>query len=266
MKNNDYNNLNFKRVDIYYKILFIGPLKVGKSQIIRRICKESFNENYSQSFGIDFRIQKYHSENIVIQLIEITGKTAISEDIIKEYIIEADCFICVYDITNINSVQELISLVKYYENFIPDDNKEQFWYFVGNKRDNKNRECTDRQEKLFPDVPKKGRTVYNINGKVIIKENIDFIEVSAKDKKDKNIKIMFENAIKQIRERKSNKTEDKIENKNKGRNHKNINNNNNDDNFNSSRKLNDNKSDVIMELEKDENEDDKKPDKKCDIF
>ena len=86
MKNNDYNNLNFKKVDIYYKILFIGPLKVGKSQIIRRICKEDFNENYSPSFGIDFRIQKYHSENLIIQLIELTGKSSISEDIIKNNI------------------------------------------------------------------------------------------------------------------------------------------------------------------------------------
>ena len=265
MKTNEYNNMNFKQVDIYYKILLIGPRKVGKTQILRRICKEDFNENYSPSFGIDFRILKYHSENLVVQLIELAGKAGISSEIIKDYIIESDCFICVYDITNINSVQELISLVKFYENIIPENNKEQFWYFVGNKNDDSRRECTNRQEKLFPDVPKKGRSVFNINGKVIVKENFGFIEISTKN--DKDINIMFKNVIRQINEMRNNKINERNENKNRGRNNRNIN-NNNDDNFDSSRKFNENISENKINSEKDNNNDkeEKKHDKKCEIF
>ena len=131
------------------------------------------------------RLLKYHSENLVVQLIELAGKAGISSEIIKDYIIESDCFICVYDITNINSVQELISLVKFYENIIPENNKEQFWYFVGNKNDDSRRECTNRQEKLFPDVPKKGRSVFNINGKVIVKENFGFTDLRV------SVKLLF---------------------------------------------------------------------------
>ena len=263
MKNNDYNNLNYKRMEIYYKILLIGPRKVGKSQILRRICKENFNENYSPSFGIDFRIQKYYSENLIVQFIELAGKACISDEIIKDYIIESDCFICVYDITNINSVQELISLVKFYENFIPDNNKEQYWYFVGNKCDDKRRECTNRQEKLFPDVPKRGRSVFNINGKVVIKENIGFIEVSAKDNKD--INIMFKNVIKQINERKNTKPDDKNENKTKGRNYRSIN-NINENNYDSSRKFNEDMNENKINNEDINTSEEKKHDKGCVIF
>ena len=43
--------------------------------------------------------------------------------IIKEYIIDTDCFICIYDITNINSVRELSLLVNFCEECIPKDNK-----------------------------------------------------------------------------------------------------------------------------------------------
>ena len=60
---------------------------------------------------------KYYSDNLVIQIIELADKSYSSHDIVKEYIIEADCFICIYDITNINSVRELIDLVKNYEQY-----------------------------------------------------------------------------------------------------------------------------------------------------
>ena len=132
MKTNEYNNMNFKQVDIYYKILLIGPRKVGKTQILRRICKEDFNENYSPSFGIDFRILKYHSENLVVQLIELAGKAGISSEIIKDYIIESDCFICVYDITNMDTFTELNYWFDSTKDII---NEKTVMGIVGNKSD-----------------------------------------------------------------------------------------------------------------------------------
>ena len=269
MNNNGYNKVNFKRIDVYYKILLIGPRRVGKSQILKRICQEGFNENYSPSFGLDFRIQKFYSENLIIQIMEIADRNEIAEEILKEYIIDADCFICIYDITNINSVRELIDLVKYYEGFIPPDNKKQCWYFVGNKSDDKNRECTNRPENLFSYVP------YG---------NIGFIEISAKENKNKSIDTMFRSAIMRIKELRKNSNEDKnkekdkFDYKSKGRNSKNNNTNKfNDDNGNSSRKLNDNNNmddfkylddnfDKMINNKKDKTKDIKEENKKCDIF
>ena len=252
MKNNTYNKQSFKRIDIYYKILLIGPRKVGKTQILKRICKEGFNSNYSPSFGVDFRIQKYYSENLVIQIIELCEKTEISDDILKEYIIEADCFICIYDITNINSVRELSQLVNYCEQFIPSDNKKQCWYFVGNKSDDKNRECTNRPENLFNYVPN---------------NNIGFIEISAKE--DKLVDTMFRNAIMRIGDLRKTKNQDKNDLKGRGRNNRNIKNKDNDENINSAKRLKENENSNGKNLDDNDKKgknDNEVQDKKCEIF
>ena len=252
MKNNAYNKVpSFKRVEIYYKILLIGPRKVGKTQILKRICKEDFNEKYSPSFGVDFRIQKYYSENLVVQIIELSEKNQIASDIIKEYIIEADCFICIYDITNINSVRELSLLVNYCEEFIPNDNKKQCWYFVGNKSDDKNRECTNRPENLFNYVP------YG---------NIGFIEISAKE--NKSVDIMFRNAIMRINDLRKIKGGERNDMRNKGKNHhnRNISPNNNDEIINSEKRLKDIKKENMGNNDKIDKIDEKEENKKCEIF
>ena len=252
MKNNAYNKVpSFKRVEIYYKILLIGPRKVGKTQILKRICKEDFNEKYSPSFGVDFRIQKYYSENLVIQIIELSDRPDISSDILKEYIIEADCFICIYDITNINSVRELSLLVNYCEEFIPNDNKKQCWYFVGNKSDDKNRECTNRPENLFNYVP------YG---------NIGFIEISAKE--NKSVDIMFRNAIMRINDLRKIKGGERNDMRGKGKNHhnRNISPNNNDEIINSEKTLKDIKKENMGNNDKIDKIDEKEENKKCEIF
>lgn len=255
MNNNAFNQQSLKRLDIYYKILLVGPRKVGKTQILKRICKEDFNENYSPSFGLDFRIQKNYSENFVFQIMELSDRTETTSEIIKDLIIEADCFICIYDITNINSVRELSQLVDYYEQFIPSDNKKQCWYFVGNKSDDKNRECTNRPENLFNYVP---------NG------NIGFIEISAKE--NKYIDVMFRNAITRIGELRKSKNLDKNDNRGRRRNNKTVSFSNKVDNVNSDKRFNDSKkdnnenNDDIDNTSKKEKKYESVDNKKCDIF
>ncbi len=252
MKNNVYNKVpSFKRVDIYYKILLIGPRKVGKTQILKRICKEDFNEKYSPSFGVDFRIQKYYSENLVVQIIDLSERNQISSEIIKEYIIDTDCFICIYDITNINSVRELSLLVNFCEECIPKDNKKQCWYFVGNKCDDKNRECTNRPENLFNYVPS---------------GNIGFIEISAKE--NKFVDIMFRNAIMRIADLRKTKPGEKNDMRGKGKNYnnRNVNTNNNDENMNSAKRLKDIKKENIGNNDKTDKIEEKVENKKCEIF
>ena len=56
--------------------------------------------------------------------------------------------------------------------------------------------------------------MFNINGKVIVKENFGFIEISTKN--DKDINIMFKNTIRQINEMRNNKINERNENKNRG--------------------------------------------------
>jgi len=255
MQNNANNRqTSSKKMDIYYKILLIGPRRVGKTQILKRICKEDFNENYSPSLGLDFRIQKYPSENLIVQINELADKTEIAQDVIKEHMIDADCFICIYDITNINSVRELSDLVSYYEQFIPSENKKQCWYFVGNKSDDKNRECSNRPENLFNYTP------YG---------NIGFIEVSAKE--NKYIDSMFRNAIMRIGDLRKVKIEEKTDLRASRKSNKNIV-HIKENNMDSMKRLNNkenngnNNNDNNNNIKKDKTEDIKIENKNCEIF
>ena len=102
MKNN-FNELNIERDknDLYYKIILIGSKGEGKTQILKSFSKEPFEENYKSTFGMDFRVHKYLSKTItaIVQIIDVSGGHYPTKDIINEYILEADCFICIYDNT-----------------------------------------------------------------------------------------------------------------------------------------------------------------------
>ena len=188
---NDLNQLNIERDkdELYYKIMLIGSKGVGKTQILKRFCKEPFEEKYRPTFGMDFRVQKYILETltITVQIIDVSGKHYPAKEILKEYIIDTDCFICTYDISKINTVNELNNLILEYERIIPSDNKKQCWYFVGNKTDLKTRECSENPEDLFSYTPL---------------GSMGFLEISAKE--NKNIQIMFDNALYRIKNNKKN--------------------------------------------------------------
>ena len=98
------NDLNIERDkdDLYYKIMLMGSKGVGKTQILKSFRKELFQEKYKPStFGMDFRVHKYFSKNVTVtvQIIDVSGDNYPTKDIINEYILEADCFICIYDNT-----------------------------------------------------------------------------------------------------------------------------------------------------------------------
>ena len=182
---NDINQINFTKDDLYYKIMLIGGSYVGKTQILKRFCREEFEEKYFPTFGMDFRVQKYFFENltITVQIIEVAGKNIPPEELLKAYILDADCFICVYDVSKKDSVSELNNIISNYERLIGNDNKKsQCWYFVGNKNDVINRECSNNIANIFDHTPL---------------GTIGFIEVSAKE--NKFIENMFNNAIFQIK-------------------------------------------------------------------
>lgn len=180
---NDFLISNSKE-DLYYKIMIIGGNSVGKTQIMKRFCKEDFENKYFPTFGMDFRVQKYFFDNITttIQIIEVSNKNRPPKDLLRDYIIDSDCFLCIYDITRRDSVNELNNIISNYENVIGNANKLQSWYFVGNKCDLQDRECSENPADIFGYTPL---------------GTIGFIEVSAKE--NKFIENMFNNTIFQIK-------------------------------------------------------------------
>ena len=186
--------------DLYYKIMLIGGKGVGKTQIIKRFCKEVFEEHYYPTFGIDFRIQKSLIDNITItiQIIEVSGKNPPPMELLQDYIIDTDCFICVYDISKRESINDLKKLISTYEKIIDKDSK-KCWYFAGNKKDILIRECLNNIVDNFEYTPS---------------GTFGFSEISAKE--NKLIKDMFKKSIQQIRviKRLNNDNNDKANNTN----------------------------------------------------
>ncbi len=179
---NDFNQMNFEKMGLYYKIMIIGSQNVGKTQILKRLCNEEFDDNYSPTFGMDFRIQKVYDEKskltVKVQIVEVSGKHQLPKELLNEYISDTDCFIAVYDISRIETLNELKNLLMEYQRIHSE--KVQNWYFVGNKCDLKHREVSDNKIDNFKDI-------------AIPLETIDFLEVSAKD--NRNIDIMFNNCV-----------------------------------------------------------------------
>ena len=189
------NPNNASKEHLYYKIMLIGSKCVGKTQILKKFCKEEFEEQYIPTFGMDFRIQKYFFENstITIQIIEVSGSNVPPLELLKDYILDADCFLCIYDISKRDSVNELNNMVSNYERIIGLDNKAQCWYFVGNKSDMINKECSNNPSDIFGYTPL---------------GTIGFIEISAKE--NKFIENMFNNAIFQIKRNKRKNVNDNV--------------------------------------------------------
>lgn len=183
---NDLNEFNIEgdKDELYYKIMIIGSKGVGKTQISKRFCKEPFEEKYKPTFGMDFRVHKYFSKNVTatVQIIDVSGQHFPTKDILNEYILDTDCFICVYDITKFTTIKNLNILILEYEKIIQNNNKEQCWLYVGNKLDLKSRECSDNSDDLFEYKPK---------------GYIGFKEVSAKENRD--IQDIFDTALTAIK-------------------------------------------------------------------
>ena len=63
----------------YYKLILIGENEVGKTQILHRLNDEKFEEKYSPTFGIDFRIKSIFEEKGKlkndIQILDIAGES-----------------------------------------------------------------------------------------------------------------------------------------------------------------------------------------------
>jgi small GTP-binding protein len=124
----------------YYKLVLIGENEVGKTQLLHRMSNENFDEKYSPTFGLDFRIKPILGDKGKhlgdLQIIDIAGKTDdIHEKIESDFINDANAFLCLFDISNVYSLDKAIRIMESYKNKISSDLNTTKWYLVGNKKD-----------------------------------------------------------------------------------------------------------------------------------
>jgi small GTP-binding protein len=124
----------------YYKLVLIGENEVGKTQLLHRMSDENFDEKYSPTFGLDFRIKPILGDKGKhlgdLQIIDIAGDTDdIHKNIESDFINDANAFLCLFDISNVYSLDKAIRIMESYKSKISSDLNTKKWYLVGNKKD-----------------------------------------------------------------------------------------------------------------------------------
>ena len=98
-------NMNSKESDEVLKIVIAGQDKVGKSKMVSRCCEDEFNETYTPTIGIDFRIQVFqiNDKKVKLQIWDTAGQERF-RSFSYAYYCAASCMIFAYDITDKSSL------------------------------------------------------------------------------------------------------------------------------------------------------------------
>ena len=145
-----------------FKIILLGDSTVGKSAFFNRFFKNDFQTNFMSTFGIvELSKNIVIYENIYkIQLWDTAGQERF-RSIPQKYFEKADGIILIYDITNEETFDNIISWVN---DIKKSRNENVIIYLIGNKVD------------LIEE-----RKISNESGKEIaIDQNMKFIEISVK--------------------------------------------------------------------------------------
>ena len=121
-----------------YSVVLLGDEKVGKTQIMEKKIKNTFEADYKATIGVDFGyldVQiKQDNPEIKLKVIDTAGQEGY-RNIIKCYFKTCDAFVLVYDITN----QESFENIQTWINLAKDNaGKEAVYFLVGNKADMEN--------------------------------------------------------------------------------------------------------------------------------
>ena len=169
--------------EIIYKVLLLGDSSVGKTCFLLRYCDKSFQDVHLSTIGLDYRLKTITLKNnrtVKLQIWDTAGQDRFRA-ITKNYYKSANGVILIYDITNIQTyenVKNWISQIK------EEANPNVIIYLVGNKID----------------LPKEKRVVKIEAGQKIADEfSLSFKEASAKN--GDNVNQIFEELVEQIDEK-----------------------------------------------------------------
>ena len=176
-----FSKLKTKEQDLttpYYKLVIIGENEVGKTQLLHRLNDENFEEKYSPTFGIDFRIKTIFEEKGKLkndlQILDIAGQNdEIHLKIEDDFINDAQAFLCLFDLSDQTSLDRAIKIMEQYKSKV-NDGGNKLWYLIGNKQD------LDLKREGVPNYYKaKFKNYFEVSAKMSKKEEflkiIDFI-------------------------------------------------------------------------------------------
>ena len=99
--------------NIVFNILLLGNQAVGKTSFILRFCEDTFNDLQLSSSGIDIKNKeiKRRDKNIKLKIFDTAGQERF-KSISKSYFKKADGILLLYDISNKDTFDSIISWVE----------------------------------------------------------------------------------------------------------------------------------------------------------
>ena len=168
--------------DTVYKVLLLGDSTVGKTCFLLRYCDKTFQEAHLSTIGLDYRLKTMtlqNGKNIKLQIWDTAGQDRFRA-ITKNYYKGANGIILIYDITNLQSYENVKNWIAQIRE---QANPNVVIYLAGNKID----------------VVEELRMVKTEDGQKIADEfKLPFYETSAKS--GINVNKIFEELVENIDE------------------------------------------------------------------
>jgi small GTP-binding protein len=131
------NNTNEENYEVMFKVVLIGDMKVGKTNIVSRYIKNEFNKYSMSTIGVEFGSKELVIEghNVKVQIWDTAGQEKY-KSITNAYYKGAKGAFVVYDITNKNSFDNADNWLN---NLRASADKKCSIILIGNKSDLENK-------------------------------------------------------------------------------------------------------------------------------
>ena len=163
-----------------FKLILIGNSGVGKSCILQRYMKHTFEESYKCTIGVDFLMKSIviNGQTVKLQLWDTAGQEKY-KSMVSSYYRGANVALIVFDITNHQSFE---ALPLWIENYYKNGPEQKNIILIGNKKDLEDlRQVTQQEVEAFSET-----------------NNMMYFETSAKE--GDNIEYIFNYAAQKLLE------------------------------------------------------------------
>ncbi|KAI4460879.1 hypothetical protein MML48_5g00006103 [Holotrichia oblita] len=116
------------------KVIILGDLSVGKTCIVNRFCRQTFEPCYKATIGVDFEVERFDILNVPfhLQIWDTAGQERF-KCIAQSYYRSAHVIVLVFDFTNISTLSHCKKWLD--EALNASGNEDPFIFLVGTKKD-----------------------------------------------------------------------------------------------------------------------------------
>ncbi|KAM4700607.1 ras-related protein Rab-34 isoform 2-T3 [Discoglossus pictus] len=116
------------------KVIVVGDLSVGKTCLINRFCKDTFDKNYKATIGVDFEMERFEILGIPfsLQLWDTAGQERF-KCIASTYYRGAQAIIIAFDLTDVASLEHTKQWLQ--DALKENDPSTALLFLVGSKKD-----------------------------------------------------------------------------------------------------------------------------------